>query len=467
LRDGKHLEVVRSYTDVGFLQKMSTAFRAFCEREYWTRLWIIQEFAVARELDIMCGNSSVDYADLREFLLFFSQLYLHFPAVQAQSDPTLAMTFIQMMRGFFKTPASSFLEGVFTRRRRYQTRVRPFATAEHSAEEAMTKQGESLFSVLATTLVLEIDYNHTQATDARDRIFAVMHFADDVDEFKSLPDYSLGCEEIYQDVARHILQQGNIDLLSYCQFPRETQLATWAPDWRMGIKRPCVGNPWLSKFDASKGSASQQVVGIPESQTISLRGMLVDIVQETGNVWNPDWVGELDCQAAVAYIDQVEDMCTKSPRLSDKIKAQDFKDVMRICIADHYNYREPERQPELVEGFVAAVVHMKKKLAGNDQNTDLGIQLDDKTGWQLPWFMFAMKNLHSRRPFTSMSGYVGLLPMHAQQGDKVVIFQGGKTPYILREKAGVHELIGEAYVHGVMYGEFMTEEVPITEFHLV
>jgi hypothetical protein len=472
IREGKFLDVVRSYTDVGFLQRMSNAFQAFCKREYWTRLWIIQEFAVARELDILCGGSSISDVDLREFLVFFNQLHQYFPIIQAADSPELILTLVQMMRGFFKTPSSSYLEGVFTRRRRYQTRfglcpAGAAAPAVAGAQGKMIADGESLFAVLVTTLVLEIDYNHTKVTDDRDRIFAVMHFADDVDEFESLPDYTRGSQQIYQDVAQHMFEQGHIDLLSYCQFPRETPLATWTPDWRMGIKRPCVGNPWLSKFDASKGSASKQVVGMPVSGTMSLRGVLVDEVEDTGNVWDPNWVAAMDCNAAIAYIDEVEAMCAKSPRLSDKIKAQDLKDVMRICIADRYNYREPERQTELVQGFVEAAVRMNKMLQGSDQDTELGMHLEDNIGWQLPWFMFAMKNLHSRRPFTSKTGYVGLLPMHALVGDKVVIFHGGKTPYVIRPKANVYEVVGEAYVHGVMYGEFMAEDVPSTEFLLV
>ncbi|KEY71266.1 hypothetical protein S7711_02372 [Stachybotrys chartarum IBT 7711] len=472
LRDGKHLDVVRSYTDSGFLRRMSLAFKAFCEREYWTRLWIIQEFAVARELDILCGAFSISYGDLREFLLFFNQLYVHLPIVQEQGDPEIMKAFVDMMRGFFKSPSQSFLEGVFTRRRRYQMRFDPSARSTTnptvvSVENAMLKERESLFAVLVTTLVLEIDYNHTQVTDPRDRVFAIMHFADDVGEFKSLPNYNLSCEQVYQDVARHILQQGNVDLLSYCQFPHETPLSTWAPDWRIGIKRPCVGNPWFSKFNASNDSASKQAVVVPDSRTISLRGVLVDTVQEMGKVWNPDWITDLDCKAALAYIDEIEYLCTKSPRLCGKIKQQDFIDVMRICIADHYYYKEPERQPELVQGFVEAVTHMKKALERNGENKELDLHLDDPIGWQQPWFMFAMKNLHSRRPFITKSGYVGLAPMHAQQGDKVVIFQGGKTPYMVRDASQGYELVGETYLHGVMYGEYMTETVDIDRFLIV
>ncbi|WYZ44553.1 hypothetical protein EsH8_VII_000989 [Colletotrichum jinshuiense] len=471
IRQQKYIDVVRSHIDMTFLQKMAHAFRSFCEREYWTRLWIIQEFAVAGEIDILCGHASIGYSELREFLLFLNQMYLHYPKIQEEADMAAKMALVEMLRGF-KTPANSFLEGVLTRRRRYQTK-HP-ASSEDAANqplgsvgEAILRDGESLFAVLVTTLVLEVDYNHTQATDPRDRIFAVMHFADDVHEFEGLPDYSLSCEQVYRDVARRILMQGNVDLLSYCQFPRKTPLATWTPDWRMGIKRPNNGNPWSSKFNASNDSLEMQAVAAPDEETISLRGVLVDIITEAGNVWDPDWITELDCKAALEYIDEIGDLCAQSPMLAGKIKGQDFKDVMRICIADHYNYKEAERQTELQDGFAEAVKWMKNEVSKDSTGKGTGIQTEDTIGWYEPWYVFSIKHLHARRPFVSGSGYVGLAPMHVQHGDKIVIFLGGKTPYVIREtSAGVFELVGEAYVHGIMYGEFMTDDVETRGFAL-
>ncbi|KAK1569401.1 heterokaryon incompatibility protein [Colletotrichum navitas] len=415
VREEKYVDVVRAHADIVFLQRVSHALRAFCKRDYWTRVWIFLEFAVAEE-----GGQEV------------------------------METLVEMLRGF-KTPANNFLEGVFTRRRRYQLRhgdpsARLATRTISEVENGMTVGSESLFAVLVTTLVMEIDYNQPQSTDHRDRVFAVMHFADDVAEFEGLSDYSLSCEQVYQNIGRRILLQGNIDVLSYCQFPRDKPLATWAPDWRMGIRRPNNGNPWRSKFDASKASFQEQAVLIPDEKTVQLRAVLVDAVVETGNVWDPNWVEELDCKAALEYLDDVENLCKKSPMFAEKIKAQDFKDVIRICTADRYHYKEPERQAELLEGFAQAVVWMSRgagKFAAEME--DMGIRIDDTIGWQQPWFLSALKNLHSRRPFLSASGYVGLAPMHARPGDKIMIFLDGKTPYAIREtEEGFYEIVGES-----------------------
>ena len=64
----------------------------------------------------------------------------------------------------------------------------------------------------------------------------------------------------------------------------------------------------------------------------------------------------------------------------------------------------------------------------------------------------------SRRFFTTKMSFLGLTSPGTEEGDIVVIFSGGITPFIVRESksaAGEFTLLGEAYVHGIMYGEAM------------
>ncbi len=62
-----------------------------------------------------------------------------------------------------------------------------------------------------------------------------------------------------------------------------------------------------------------------------------------------------------------------------------------------------------------------------------------------------------RRLFISSDEeWIGLAPMSAIAGDVIALLEGGPVPYILRPsetQAGNYELIGDAYVHGVMDGE--------------
>ncbi|TDZ32967.1 hypothetical protein C8035_v006121 [Colletotrichum spinosum] len=96
------------------------------------------------------------------------------------------MALVEMIQAF-KSPASSYLEGVFARGRKYQSRLgtseEETKTINPAHEDVVTSSGEIVLAILVSTRVLEIDYNRTQATDPRGRIFAVMHFAEDLKEF--------------------------------------------------------------------------------------------------------------------------------------------------------------------------------------------------------------------------------------------------------------------------------------------
>ena len=63
----------------------------------------------------------------------------------------------------------------------------------------------------------------------------------------------------------------------------------------------------------------------------------------------------------------------------------------------------------------------------------------------------------NRLSFTTKSGYMGLGPRYTQPGDQVCVFFGAKTPFILRKHEGKYRLIGDAYVHGAMDGEFVRQ----------
>ncbi|KAF3005197.1 hypothetical protein E8E13_010776 [Curvularia kusanoi] len=58
-----------------------------------------------------------------------------------------------------------------------------------------------------------------------------------------------------------------------------------------------------------------------------------------------------------------------------------------------------------------------------------------------------------RRFFVSKAGHFGLAPPGAQEGDRVAVLLGAKTPFILREVSGNYQIVGESYAHGLMNGE--------------
>ncbi|KAF2803303.1 uncharacterized protein BDZ99DRAFT_170585 [Mytilinidion resinicola] len=60
----------------------------------------------------------------------------------------------------------------------------------------------------------------------------------------------------------------------------------------------------------------------------------------------------------------------------------------------------------------------------------------------------------SSRFFVTEKGYLGLGPPDAAPGQEVVILLGFHMPFVMsKNEDGSYELVGEAYVHGIMDGE--------------
>jgi hypothetical protein len=54
---------------------------------------------------------------------------------------------------------------------------------------------------------------------------------------------------------------------------------------------------------------------------------------------------------------------------------------------------------------------------------------------------------------TTSKGYIGLAPSSTERGDKVCVLLGCKVPLILRPIDDYFQVIGDAYIHGIMHGE--------------
>jgi hypothetical protein len=62
------------------------------------------------------------------------------------------------------------------------------------------------------------------------------------------------------------------------------------------------------------------------------------------------------------------------------------------------------------------------------------------------------QNFHHEGLARAENGLLALVPCTTEVGDDIVIFQGGKTPFVIRQTDQGWKLIGRCYVHGIMYG---------------
>ena len=72
-------------------------------------------------------------------------------------------------------------------------------------------------------------------------------------------------------------------------------------------------------------------------------------------------------------------------------------------------------------------------------------------------FEINLQIVNDRKVFITKEGYYGLGSSKIQVGDEIVVVPGLDMPIVFREQPerGTHVLLGAAYVHGIMHGEFL------------
>lgn len=234
-------------------------------------------------------------------------------------------------------------------------------------------------------------------------------------------------------------------------------MASWAPDWRQQIRRPCTRVGWDDAyFCASKGSKGIQSIEFPDTKTITLNGTFVDSVCATGSVWDPSWLEGLPTATSKQYLNKIREFCKTSLR----IKTADVEiTTALVATADNTAAKDSSAKQ--------AVLSWYDELLTLLNSSDEALDLDHGRTDNGSIFAGYMRSLHSRKSFISQTGYVGLAPMHVLPGDRICIFLDGNTPYVIRlGDVECYQLVGEAYVHGIMYGRFMRKKPGIERVRL-
>ena len=85
------------------------------------------------------------------------------------------------------------------------------------------------------------------------------------------------------------------------------------------------------------------------------------------------------------------------------------------------------------------------------------------------WQVYRNQAYDSKKLCLTSKGCLGQVPHSTQIGDKVCIFLGSAVPHVLRKTGddGFYRLLGTAYIHGIMQGEAMGEEVNVKAEKLI
>ncbi|KAJ4304048.1 hypothetical protein N0V88_001657 [Collariella sp. IMI 366227] len=320
--------------------------------------------------------------------------------------------------------------------------------------------------------------NGMEATDERDRIFALVGLACDADRLGLRPDYSIeGCAPLFTNVARALIREnGRLDVLLWSQFPKasyprlKTPLPSWVPDWRPGLAPSYVPEAAncadrCVPFSASKGS-SPIFEDATDKRILGLKGLKVCTIEKVGDECKKDG----GVTALAQPLNAIAAFCDESAALNHGIYASPMRRkeaAWRVPIGDLYRlptakYVRVDSSTHPVDDQHAAALTLSKIWAGKEAPEFDADTLDKGVD-----YLQLMSVMKGKAPFLSRRGYVGMGPPKMAAGDVIVIFSGAHIPHILRRSVNRNnhwEYVGEAYCDGVMDGEAWDESKRVTFF---
>lgn len=317
------------------------------------------------------------------------------------------------------------------------------------------------------------------ATDDRDRVYALLSVATDEAARCIIPDYTLTCHNVYVNTARVLLDCGHFDILSLCRQSQKYNLPSWTPDWSLTMDENWSMPPFrpLIYYNAC-GHLNKQLRRLSVSATVSRKLDLDSIIVDTINELGACYTAEICQDGPDRWPDLKHYFCDLRSYLarSEIYSADQKKEAeWRIPIADMEWHAIDRRmtRPSGSSWMAAGYAGLKDIHGWSTENSPFDPQLSTSQhlssqasalvaliSHDSPCYHYTdrLRDMYGTRPFLSANGYVGLCPEETAPDDKIVIFAGAKLPYITRLNSDgiTWRLVGEAYVHLIMDGEFVS-----------
>lgn len=323
-----------------------------------------------------------------------------------------------------------------------------------------------------------------QATDPRDKVYALLNLAKDAESLhkvvdgKRIPfgiDYTKAVKEIYTDAAQAmVLSSGLQGTLTHARRnnPSVYDLPTWVPDWSIsrtefGIDSD-LGHLGSRKRDPSEDAPTyfgrdnsfryfraSQREGSPifsGDETLQVGGIHFDDLKDLSGTYPGSASKGADLIAWLIECERLTLQCSPGAASGSRSEA-----LWRTLIADRIGNTRPA-PPRLGEGFKKCRQFLEQlqeyPLDKNSEEDLLSLANEART------YNAEMGiRCRARQLAVTVGRYMCLVPDSARIGDIVAIIDGCSLPTILRPSHGAFQLIGDCYVHGIMYG---TAEIPVS-----
>ncbi|KAK1966578.1 hypothetical protein LY78DRAFT_42103 [Colletotrichum sublineola] len=351
------------------------------------------------------------------------------------------------------------------------------------------KQPITLFDAIKAT-------RNFRCTDPRDHILGVFGHTSDIERDSILLRdnlYSLPVQECYlRFVKAQLLEKRNLAVLAFApqkvfsdalcpwwsrpyfrwRLRRLPGLPSWVPDLRLQEVETLPSYTFrYGKFSA--GGAETGTIEVIDDRVLRCSGLVVDVVEDGGVFFlnlqpspkptQGHHLLSLMGAAETRTLLHFHSYYRACVRLASPSGSEDVQDLAPELLASLWKTMTCERaqlsdriEVDLLEKFKAFVAGMDTWLTTEDPEAAKKAlfsfiaagQLIEKSviGFGVP-----------RRFFRTAEGRFCMAPREARVGDVICVLLGSEVPFVIRPtRRGMYEMIGEAYVSGIMDGEALS-----------
>lgn len=415
-------------------------------RAWFTRVWIIQEAVISRELWLVCGKSLVRWEPL-----------------------TIAcnhLTTCGLSRWMQEKFAPGFPDACMMALNLSEVKTDYYTLEAHPR----------LFTLLSET-------RSAQCYDPRDKIYGLLGVCLDSDRDAVKVSYADDCTPamLYREMTANHLKNNtsgwSLSLVLAAVDHHDPDIPSWVTDWRIPRQTIALGAQFSRAVYNACGRfgpvAGKVVTSFNEDDPDELRvkGVVIDTLAEVSDIFteavlsrnNPTIENKALVEAAnfAGKLEKYPDGFTVFDAFWNTLVAGKDGTGRLKCpssFAEIFSFLLDEstgRSPSLPDQSYSAR-QKRPKGKGRLELPDLGRRAAGKTFDEISTAVGrALKN---RRLGITAKGYLGLFPRQSIVGDDVYVFDSCHVPLLLRASGDcAFRLVGECFVYGVMNGEAMAD----------
>lgn len=381
------------------------ALATLTEKPWFTRAWVIQEAALAKEPIVLYGRADFGYRDLVVILRWLN-------ASSWAIKFGLSSLFIHLDWADWRLnghhPAYEFVD-----------------LLSHAALLSCSDPRDKVYAFLGHPLAYTLIHNNLVK-----------------------PDYQKSTAQVYLELSRALITHTGLRVLSTVEHTQSTILdnfPSWVTRWDVSLVMNDIFRVPNTRFSASAGltAGSSFFAGY----NLILQGIILDQVrhsytiyigQVSGITFENTSTGE---QRALKQV--LEGLNTEDGNpcmYSDRI----FALCSTLCIGTSVFESDLARRAV----FLAMILDSGGQAA---KTTCTQQDIDDA----FVYFNEVKAICMNRNLVVTERGFYGLAPLITRAGDVACVIIGVDVPFILRPhgEAGLVKLLGESYIHGVMEGQ--------------